>query len=77
MANDRIWIRCTVCGEQYLLTKYYPSTNLGDLYSPETLVDWLKQHLRERQERGIDIDGFDLNKNPGFEFCTDDPITGA
>ncbi len=27
MANNRMWFVCTVCDEQMLLMKYYPSTN--------------------------------------------------
>jgi hypothetical protein len=75
MANDRIWIRCKLCGNGIPITKYYPSMTLGELnVSAARLHEWLEIHLRERDSS---LGGPDLEGNPGLEFCTDDPDTAT
>jgi len=73
MANDRIWIRCTSCGERTLLTKHYPSCELGELfYSDWHYGDWMRTHLGHHP-RGNDMH---LGGYVGLAFEMDDPASG-
>ena len=71
MANDRIWIVCTTCGERTLLTKHLPSCDLGSggfWQPPEKLYEWLTEHLDHHPNQYC----MDLGGNPGLVFVTDD-----
>ena len=75
MANDIIFLRCCYCGAGLPLTKYYLSTNLGDLdprATPDVIAMFLATHLRERDLAGWRC-GADLQGTPGLEFVTEDP----
>ena len=72
MANDRIWIVCTSCGEKKLITKYYPHYDLGELWEPGTLEPWVIEHLRHHPHQK-----HHLNNNPGLVIMTDGQLHGA
>ncbi len=45
MANDRLWLRCSKCGDRILMFKYYPC-GLGFIYhSKINLQTFLNDHL--------------------------------
>ena len=70
MANDRIWIKCTSCGEEILLTKYYPGLPLGELWhEPNMLCSWLEKHLEHHPE--LPLHSLYLKGNPGLVFHTE------
>jgi hypothetical protein len=71
MANDRIFIRCTSCGKRVVLTKHYPSMELGELaLSPEKLSVWLSEHLHHHPKQGaMFLDGI-----PGLFFETESKL---
>ena len=74
MANDRIFIRCTACGKQILLTEHWPAAgDLGDLTpTPETLWWWLSEHLNHHERK---FEMF-LDGDPGLEFVTESTKDG-
>jgi hypothetical protein len=57
MANDRFYIRCTVCGDYLFLGKYYPSgdTIVND-YWQEPLMTFIGSHLSNCQPQGMSFD---------------------
>lgn len=71
MANDRIYIRCTTCQQQIMLTKYFPgslSERLDDDRA-EKVVAFMREHLNpEHHPNGYSET---LKGNPGLVFVTE------
>ena len=68
MANDRIFIRCTSCNNRLLLTKHYPSMDLGELDKPsQNITDWISLHLQHHPKRF----SMSLGGEPGLMFETE------
>jgi len=65
MANDRIYLRCKGCGNQYLLLKYYPCNSY--IWRPEEIQEWMDQHIADCNELGMG----DLGGNPCFDLITE------
>ncbi|SRR6266446_6975632 len=60
MANDRFFIRCTVCGDYLGLGKYYPSTGpalLDYTNTARALGTFIEAHLSNCQPQGTFFSG--------------------
>jgi hypothetical protein len=67
MANNRMYLKCRVCGEnskEQMIAKYYPTTGWY-LWDPETIDEFFEQHHHASQWGA----GFDLS----FEIEPDFP----
>ncbi len=73
MANNRMYLRCPHCGEQFMVAKYYPTITNGWYQNVGVDMDSLTESQEERDaarrrlivERHIALDGF-LQKH---SFC--------
>lgn len=65
MANDRVYIECTGCGERKMLLKFFPQT--GSKSRDNGVLDWLDGHAEchSRFRSG------DLGGDPGFRLFTE------
>lgn len=48
MANDRLYLRCTKCGDYILLGKWYPSFShctIDRPDKPEQMADFINRHI--------------------------------
>lgn len=52
MANDRLFIRCTKCGDYAVVGKYYPSCP-GHVTTPQGLAAFVDKHLDDCQLSGL------------------------
>lgn len=73
MANDRLILRCSFCGAEQTLAKYYPTWFTGD--SAEGSLEMTKQHLdlvpafiSQHSTHHPRCGKVDLNGEPGFEI---------
>lgn len=54
MANNRMSIKCNVCGKEKVIAKYYPSTGWcffclleDNPASPKAFNEWMKEHRHD------------------------------
>ena len=74
MAQDRLWIRCKICGKGKLIATLYST---GEFVTHTGMLDaFLSEHLHERENMRWKLNG-DLESEPGFEFVTDDAKTST
>jgi hypothetical protein len=59
MANDRLYIRCTRCGDYLCLAKFYPSTGpyFPSHWPKEPLHTFIQSHLENCQPHSSGFDG--------------------
>ena len=73
MADDRLIIRCSFCGEEYDWAKFAGGFSVYDEYRCEdetTITPWLNEHLECRRKAiGLDLNG--LDGIPGFDLVTE------
>ena len=55
MANNRIFIKCKVCGEDALLAKYYPSTGWYIKRLGIKNLDWFFDNHLHKEDPGYDL----------------------
>lgn len=67
MANDRVMLRCTVCGGRFALLRYFPLGDPRDFLKPSWVIDdvkaWLEKHCSECHRS---IHTRDLEGDPRF-----------
>ena len=64
MSNDRVYLRCKVCGENKLLFKYNPVES--SLWRPAAIQDWINLHIAACHNAPPD-----LGDDPRFELVTE------
>jgi len=72
MANDRVWLRCTTCGDQLLVAKYYPQSWI--IWTRGVALErFVAEHLEHHPRDGR----WCLAGDPGLAFETEsDPSDG-
>ena len=79
MANDRVNLRCLVCGSERGFIKYYPTVHAGgsgmlrvlpcEDEEADGFLEWVEKHLHCTEVMNGSTS--DLQGSPGFEFFTE------
>lgn len=71
MPNDKVLLHCTTCDEVFLVEKYYPSCDMGQISEDRgaKIIEFMRDHLAHHP--GSLAYAGDLDNNPGLEFITE------
>lgn len=70
MADDRVWLVCTTCGDKILLAKHWTGFHLTVWPGAvDGLLPWLEEHLGHHPV--VESGASTLGGNPGLKVVTD------
>jgi hypothetical protein len=77
MSNDLLMVRCTYCGDLFVVARYFPDNFFVTDAARNGFTQWIQKHIQERFEADWHIFGPDLECVPGFEFTTENKDTST